>query len=239
MILNLDFSSEAGVVNFTLWLLGCFSLLTWSVILLKLGEWGFNMFRNFVFMKDSWKATDDTFFPDLGTGKASSQLARIYQSGQKILGQIPSQQALRIDQYTAWHELIERALKQQIQKEKAKMDSGLGWLASFGSTAPFVGLFGTVWGIMDAMRDISAKGSASLDVVAGPIGEALIATGIGIAVAVPAVLGYNFFVRLNRGSAAKLEHFAEDFQQAIIQGHLQQHSTQLQPVTTHGNANPK
>jgi biopolymer transport protein ExbB len=111
-------------------------------------------------------------------------------------------------------------------------------LASFGSTSPFVGLFGTVWGIMNALQDISSKGSASLDVVAGPIGEALVATGIGIAVAVPAVLAYNFFIRLNRGTTAKLEHFADDFLQAIIQGHLQQQAQQ-QTVTTHGNANPK
>ncbi len=137
------------------------------------------------------------------------------------------------------HDLIERALKQQIQKEKAVMESGLGWLASFGSTAPFVGLFGTVWGIMNALQDISSKGSASLEVVAGPIGEALVATGIGIAVAVPAVLGYNFFIRLNRGTTAKLEHFADDFLQATIQDHLQQHPIQLQKVTTNGNANPK
>ena len=91
-------------------------------------------------------------------------------------------------------------------------------VGEFWQHRPFVGLFGTVWGI-------STKGSASLEAVAGPIGDALIATGIGIAVAVPAVLAYNFFVRLNRGSTAKLEHFADDFLQAIIQDHLQQNSS--------------
>ena len=237
--MNLDFSSEAGVVNFTLWLLACFSLLTWSVILLKLGEWGYNAYRNFFFTKENKGLSGQSLQQGINLSKANSPHARVYQCGQRVLSEIPSQQTLRIDQYAAWHELIERALKQQIQKEKAKMDSGLGWLASFGSTAPFVGLFGTVWGIMDAMRDISSKGSASLDVVAGPIGEALIATGIGIAVAVPAVLGYNFFVRLNRGSAAKLEHFAEDFLQATIKDHLQQQPIQQPVVTTHGNANPR
>jgi biopolymer transport protein ExbB len=236
--LNLDFSTEAGVVNYTLLLLGGFSLLTWSIILLKLGEWLFNAYRNYFFVRTSeplikQSQTKDTEH-NLNLAKAKSQLARIYASGQKILIKVPDQQVLRIDQYKAWHELIERALRQQLQKEKAAMDSGLGWLASFGSTSPFVGLFGTVWGIMDAMRDISAKGSASLDVVAGPIGEALIATGIGIAVAIPAVLGYNFFVRLNRSSLAKLDHFANDYLQAIMQDHLQQ-----QTVSTHGVSNPK
>ncbi|MEQ1559105.1 MAG: MotA/TolQ/ExbB proton channel family protein [Methyloglobulus sp.] len=232
--MDLDFSSEPGIVNATLWLLACFSLLTWSVILLKLGEWGVSTYRNFFFTRNIWNTSEQPVRIILDSAKVKSQLARIYQSGQKVLAKIPSQQVLRIDQYTAWHELIERALKQQIQKEKAVMESGLGWLASFGSTSPFVGLFGTVWGIMNALQDISSKGSASLEVVAGPIGEALVATGIGIAVAVPAVLGYNFFIRLNRGTTAKLEHFADDFLQTIIQDHLQQQS-----VTTHGNANPK
>jgi biopolymer transport protein ExbB len=111
----------------------------------------------------------------------------------------------------AWHELIERALRQQIQKEKARLDSGLGWLASIGSTAPFIGLFGTVWGIMHALKDIIAQGNASLGVVAGPIGKALIATAIGLAVIIPAVIAYNFFLRQNRRLLATLDHFATDF----------------------------
>ncbi|MCI0667729.1 MAG: MotA/TolQ/ExbB proton channel family protein [Methylococcaceae bacterium] len=122
----------------------------------------------------------------------------------------------------AWHELIERSLRQQILQEKATMDSGLGWLATIGSTAPFIGLFGTVWGIMHALKDISAKGSASLEVVAGPIGEALIATALGIAVAIPAVIAYNFFLRQNRRLAARLEYFANDFLHTAIEDHLTQ-----------------
>jgi biopolymer transport protein ExbB len=87
----------------------------------------------------------------------------------------------------------------------------LAILASIGSTAPFVGLFGTVWGILHALVDIGRTGSASLEVVAGPIGEALIATGLGIGVAVPAVLAYNFFVRRLKISAAYLDDFATDY----------------------------
>jgi len=84
-------------------------------------------------------------------------------------------------------------------------------LASIGSTSPFVGLFGTVWGIMYALQDITKAGNASLDVVAGPIGEALIATAVGIAVAVPAVLAYNFFLRRMKTVIADLDDFATDF----------------------------
>jgi biopolymer transport protein ExbB len=84
-------------------------------------------------------------------------------------------------------------------------------LASIGSTSPFVGLFGTVWGIMHALQDIGQAKSASLDVVAGPIGEALVATAIGIAAAIPAVLAYNFFLRRIKLAEADLEYFATDF----------------------------
>jgi biopolymer transport protein ExbB len=228
----LDFS-ETSIVNATLWLLACFSLITWSVILLKLGELGLNVFRNHRFAQDVGGASEVADKPSSLLDQSKSQFARINLAGQKILTQIPSQQPLGLDQYAAWHELIEKSLQQQIHKEKSKLESGLGWLASFGSTSPFVGLFGTVWGIMHALQDISSKGSASLEVVAGPIGEALIATAIGIAVAIPAVLAYNFFVRLNKGSLAKLDHFANDYLQAVIQQHLKQ-----QMVCKHGVPNP-
>jgi biopolymer transport protein ExbB len=92
-------------------------------------------------------------------------------------------------------EAVELGLQAQIESERRASEGGLVVLASIGSTAPFVGLFGTVWGIIHALRAIGSSGSASLEVVAGPIGEALIATAIGIAVAVPAVLAYNFFLR--------------------------------------------
>ena len=95
------------------------------------------------------------------------------------------------------------------------MESGLTILASIGSTAPFVGLFGTVLGIMHAMHDITESGSSSLDVVAGPIGDALVATAIGIAVAVPAVLAYNFFLRVKLHRAG-LENFVVSFIHAAL-----------------------
>ena len=227
--------SETGIVNATLWLLGFFSLLTWSIILLKLCEWGLNAYRNYAFATRQGHP-DGSGEPIHFTGldNAKSPFARTLNAGYRTLAKIPTNTTPSTDQYSVWHQLIERALQQQIQKEKAKMDSGLGWLASFGSTSPFVGLFGTVWGIMHALQDISSKGSASLEVVAGPIGEALIATAIGIAVAIPAVLAYNFFGRLNKSALAKLEHFGNDYLRSIIQNHLQQ-----QTVSTHGVPNTK
>jgi biopolymer transport protein ExbB len=106
---------------------------------------------------------------------------------------------------------LESVLRQQLQNIQRYHERGLAELASIGSTAPFVGLFGTVWGIMHALQDISKSGTASLDVVAGPIGEALIATAIGIATALPAVLAYNYFLRGLRVRTTELENFAHDF----------------------------
>ena len=107
-------------------------------------------------------------------------------------------------------DLCERALTRGIRKERRASDKGLAVLASIGSTAPVVGLFGTVFGIIHALSAISHRASASIDVVAGPIGEALVATGVGIAVAVPAVLAYNFFVRRSKSLNADLDDFAND-----------------------------
>jgi biopolymer transport protein ExbB len=112
--------------------------------------------------------------------------------------------------------VLERRLRAEAQKVLRKLESGLMALASIGSTAPFVGLFGTVWGIMHALQDISRSGSAGLDVVAGPIGEALIATAAGIATAIPAVLAYNYGLRRVNLYGAELEAFADDFLHHVL-----------------------
>ncbi|MCC7200098.1 MAG: MotA/TolQ/ExbB proton channel family protein [Gammaproteobacteria bacterium] len=107
-------------------------------------------------------------------------------------------------------EFLDRALRAATDREMERLETGLTVLASVGSTAPFVGLFGTVWGIFHALVRIGATGDTSLDQVAGPVGEALIMTALGLAVAVPAVLGYNLLVRNNRVIIAGFHAFAED-----------------------------
>src|SRR3546814_3098780 len=99
-----------------------------------------------------------------------------------------------------------------------KLESGLTVLASIGATAPFVGLLGTVWGIYGALIRLGAGGQASIDAVAGPVGEALIMTAFGLFVAIPAVLGYNFFVRLNRIPNNKFDTFAHDLHDFFATG---------------------
>jgi len=113
---------------------------------------------------------------------------------------------------------ISRALQGSIDTTVAKLQAGLAILASVGSTAPFVGLFGTVWGIYHALMSITAMGQASLDQVAGPIGEALIMTALGLATAIPAVLGYNALVRGNKYIIGKLGRFAHDLHAFYVTG---------------------
>ena len=113
---------------------------------------------------------------------------------------------------------VTRCLRNAIDDSVARLQSGLAVLASVGSTAPFVGLFGTVWGIYHALMSISATGQATIDKVAGPIGEALIMTALGLAVAIPAVLGYNALVRGNKSVIYKLNRFAHDLHAYFITG---------------------
>jgi biopolymer transport protein ExbB len=113
---------------------------------------------------------------------------------------------------------VTRCLKNTLDEFKAKLQSGLAVLASVGSTAPFVGLFGTVWGIYHALLSIGSSGQATIDKVAGPIGEALIMTALGLAVAIPAVLGYNTLVRGNKAILRKLSSFAHDLHAHFVTG---------------------
>ncbi|OJV49717.1 MAG: biopolymer transporter [Burkholderiales bacterium 68-10] len=113
---------------------------------------------------------------------------------------------------------ISRALQGSIDATTSRLQAGLAVLASVGTTAPFVGLFGTVWGIYHALMKIGAAGQASIDQVAGPIGEALIMTALGLAVAIPAVLGYNTLVRGNKNLLVRLGRFAHDLHAYYVTG---------------------
>jgi len=115
-------------------------------------------------------------------------------------------------------EFVDRALRQAVTRESLGLEAGLTVLATVGATAPFVGLLGTVWGIYNALIRIGATGQADIGAVAGPVGEALIMTAIGLGVAIPAVLGYNFFVRLNRSTNNKLDTFAHDLHDFFATG---------------------
>jgi len=115
-------------------------------------------------------------------------------------------------------EWVTESLRGAIDESSERLQAGLSILASVGSTAPFVGLFGTVWGIYHALVGIGISGQASIDKVAGPVGEALIMTAFGLAVAIPAVLGYNALIRTNKGIIGKLHLFARQLHAYFLTG---------------------
>ncbi|MCW5574663.1 MAG: MotA/TolQ/ExbB proton channel family protein [Burkholderiales bacterium] len=114
-------------------------------------------------------------------------------------------------------ERVSRGLRRSARRSMAGLESGLGVLASVSATAPFIGLFGTVWGIYHALVGIGFTGQATIDKVAGPVGEALVMTAFGLAVAIPAVLAYNFAVRANRDIAAELDAFAQELHARVLE----------------------
>ena len=115
-------------------------------------------------------------------------------------------------------EFVDRALRQAVTRESTNLQGGMTLLATVGATAPFVGLLGTVWGIYGALIRIGATGQASIDAVAGPVGEALIMTAIGLFVAIPAVFAYNFFSKINSSTIAKFDTFAHDLHDFFATG---------------------
>jgi len=116
------------------------------------------------------------------------------------------------------NEWITMSIQRAIENVQSRSQDGLAFLATVGSTAPFVGLFGTVWGIVNALTQIGIAGQASIDKVAGPVGEALIMTAIGLAVAVPAVLGYNWLVRRNKTAMDNVRSFGADLHAVLLAG---------------------
>jgi biopolymer transport protein ExbB len=201
------------IVKGTLGLLIFFSALTWTVVLAKAFQQWRIARQNDGFAK-AFPATNRLPAPDVlraqmgPTARVASAGLDAWQSSEPI--------GVTGEAIDVRRDVLERSLRQQIQRERRSIEAGLAVLASVGSTSPFVGLFGTVLGIIHALSRISSLGSASLDVVAGPIGEALVATGIGIAVAVPAVLAYNVFVRRLKSIAADLEDYANSFVNTAI-----------------------
>jgi biopolymer transport protein ExbB len=116
------------------------------------------------------------------------------------------------------HEWISVSLQRSVDNALTPLQRGLSFLATTGSTAPFIGLFGTVWGILNALTAIGVAGQASIDKVAGPVGEALIMTAIGLAVAVPAVLGYNWLLGRNKALSSQIRYFAADIHAYLVSG---------------------
>jgi len=199
------------IIDGTLYTLLVFSVATWTTILFKIWEFTKNSYQDRNFSSAFWDAPDLSQAESLPKNIAIGPQARIALQGFSWQNETRLSDGRHLKYIGSQADLLEQALLVQMQKEQHRMEGGLTLLASIGSTAPFVGLFGTVLGIMHAMHEITASGSTSLDVVAGPIGDALVATAIGIAVAVPAVLAYNFFLRRVKQHRAGLGNFVASF----------------------------
>ena len=151
--------------------------------------------------------------------RADNPFRQLAQQAREALEHVQGQEARpALAQQLDLSDWVTRCLQRSVDEATAHLQSGLAVLASVGSTAPFVGLFGTVWGIYHALVQIGAAGQASIDQVAGPIGEALIMTALGLAVAIPAVLGYNALVRGNKQVIGRLNRFAHDLHALQITG---------------------
>lgn len=195
------------------------SVLSWSVIALK----GWNVMR----LKRLTKHAEQAFwhsgdFADgvrkLGNGtRADNPFLALALSGQEASEHHHQTQPHLHDRMDV-SDWITRCLNDTMDESISRMQSGLAVLASVGSTAPFVGLFGTVWGIYHALLTIGATGQTSIDQVAGPVGEALIMTAFGLFVAIPAVLGYNALTRANKAVVSKLKRFAHGLHAFFVTG---------------------
>ncbi|ANI59916.1 MULTISPECIES: MotA/TolQ/ExbB proton channel family protein [Pseudomonas] len=208
--MNLIASPFESIEHTVIWLLILFSVATWGLALLKGVQFTRLKTQDRKFHKHFWAASSLDSAAELAHGQPGAA-ARVALAGYAAIQVPEGAQAADLSQAINHQDRLERALRQQIVRERRSLESGLAILASIGSTSPFIGLFGTVWGIMSALKGISAAGSASLETVAGPIGAALVATGVGIAVAVPAVLVYNYFLRRLKLTVADLDDFAHDF----------------------------
>lgn len=218
----------------TIWTLVAFSVVTWVLILVKIIQTQKAAKLSKQYVEKFWQAKNLTEAVEQSK-QETGPAAQVAQTGFQTL--IDANEKTHQDLQQSWsrQDLLERHLRKQILTERRQLEKGNAVLASIGNNAPFIGLFGTVFGIINALQAIAASGNASMDVVAGPIGEALIATGIGIAVAVPAVLAYNYFVRKVKGIGADLDDFATDFV-SLNQKHGFQISVQPAKVSKAGTS---
>jgi biopolymer transport protein ExbB len=188
------------IAKLCLLLLVVMSIASWAVIVRKFLE----LRRTEEHARQAHAAFDNitTVGDNLAKLSTDNPLKFVYQSGIDAMRQYAALKP-RVD-YDTW---LIRAIESALSRVQTRMQEGLALLATIGSTAPFVGLFGTVWAIYSALVKIGASGQASIDRVAGPVGEALIMTAIGLAVAVPAVFGYNWLLRKNKLALESMRSF--------------------------------
>ena len=205
--------SRGGLIDrFVMILLLAMSLATWYVIFTKLWD----QHR----LKKSAREAEKKFWQAASIKEGVEKLKKgnefrvIAEDGLRAMTHHDGRLTDRID----LNEWITMSLQRSVEQVSNNMSKGLGLLATVGSSAPFVGLFGTVWGVLSALIAIGLAGQASIDKVAGPVGEALIMTALGLAAAVPAVWGYNWLLGRNKALQDALRNFASDLHAYLVGG---------------------
>ncbi|MBQ5950398.1 MotA/TolQ/ExbB proton channel family protein [Massilia sp. ST3] len=202
-----DFVNKGTIIILSLMSIG-----SWYIIITKLIDQQKIMRQSKEVSAKFWKA------PSIAAGSASlkegSPFRFIAETGTKATQHHDGALLEQIDLSTWVTMQIQRA----VDRVQSRLQDGLSFLATVGSTSPFIGLFGTVWGIYNALTAIGMSGNASIDKVAGPVGEALIMTAFGLFVAVPAVLGYNWLVRRNKSVMEDVRSFSADVHSVLISG---------------------
>ncbi len=192
------------------------------MIIMSMGSWYIiftKIWEQSKLMKSA-KAAADTFWTAGSVKKGAETLDEasafryMAEQGLKAADHHEGSLVEQIDRHT-W---IGMSVQRSVDNINSRLQDGLAFLATVGSTSPFVGLFGTVWGIYHALTQIGISGQASIDKVAGPVGEALIMTAFGLAVAVPAVMGYNWLIRRNKGAMERVRAFSGDLHNVLLAG---------------------
>ncbi len=204
----MSFISQGDFVTKTLFvILLIMSVLSWLVIFLKFFQGIVDRVKGKKFMHSFWHTTTLTEAAKLATNHPETTQATLAQAGFKALEKYQSG-ITNIQGNGTRSEYLTSVLRVTLDKIQLTIENGVTLLATIAATAPFVGLFGTVWGIYHALIEIGSTGAGTIDKVAGPVGEALIMTGLGLAVAIPAVMAHSWLVRRNRLQMGHLDSFA-------------------------------
>ncbi|MCC6809689.1 MAG: protein TolQ [Deltaproteobacteria bacterium] len=211
-----DLITHSGPIGFgTLLLLAAFSIVSWAIIFSKWRSLRRAQSQSVSFLETFWQSKRLDAIFQVADKLPMSPLAQIFRSGYIELAKLKKQQESGTGEKSMSElgglENIERSMRRASLAELTQLEALVPFLATTGSTAPFIGLFGTVWGIMKAFRDIGRMGSANLATVAPGISEALVATAAGLLAAIPAVMAYNYFTAKIRVLGSEMENFQADF----------------------------
>ncbi|MFM0501760.1 MotA/TolQ/ExbB proton channel family protein [Paraburkholderia caffeinilytica] len=214
--LNHVWSQGDEVTHAIALILAIMSVLSWAVIFFKGAQLVHFRRQSRIAERHFWQATElDAALQTFGRPVPGNPYVELVAAGREAHEGHGAYNLVDVLSPDQW---LRRSLGIALEEQFARLSRGLGVLASVGSTAPFVGLFGTVWGIYHALLAIGVAGQSSLGQVSGPVGESLVMTAAGLAVAIPAVLGYNAIARGNKGVAARLKRFCHDLHAFLMSG---------------------